>query len=559
MVRMKTILVAINAKYEHESLAAWYLKAACRKSGLDLTVLQHSINDSVQKIWTAILDEEPDVACFSCYIWNRILVQNLIADLKKVRPDTVVVVGGPEVCYDEAAADFKAYGADYVIRGEGESRLPRLLLQLEGKAGSGEASWQDEGREAEDFVSPFIPEYLERVRDRIAYIESSRGCPYNCSYCLSSIDRGLRCFPLEEVYQGIDALVGAGARVIKFIDRSFNVHRHALEIWEYIRKFSPETITFHFEVNPDRLSDRQMEALAAMPPGLMQIEAGIQSTNLETLKAISRSMDVDRALENLKKIMAWGNIHVHTDLIAGLPFEDMDSFKESFNAVYAVRTHHLQLGFLKLLHGTRIRREAEKHQYRFRSYPPYEVLSNRYLTAKDILTLKGIEEVLDRFYNSGRLNLTLAYAETLFPSAFDFYHKLSCWLKERNLLFMPLAAIRLYELLRDFSLDAGADPQLLESLLGLDYVCSLRTTAIPETLLMAGEKQTGLAVLEPWEFADREWIDSVGKNRFRKRVIGLEAFCPVIKKGNIEYKRSRVVVDTQKTDPVTGRATMTVA
>lgn len=559
MVRMKTILVAINAKYEHECLAAWYLKAACRKSGTDITVLQYSINDSVQKIWSAILDEEPDVACFSCYIWNRILVQNLIADLKKVRPETVVVVGGPEVCYDGAVEDFKAYGADYVIRGEGESQLPRLLLQLEGREIAGAAFQPDAGVEAAGFVSPFIPEYLERVRDRIAYIESSRGCPYNCSYCLSSIDRGLRCFPLEEVFKGIDALVNAGARVIKFIDRSFNVQRHALDIWEYIKRFSPETITFHFEINPDRLSDRQMEALATMPPGLVQIEAGIQSINPETLEAVSRTMDVDLALENLRRIMAWGNIHVHTDLIAGLPYENMDSFKKSFNAVYGVRAHHLQLGFLKLLHGTRIRREADKHQYRYRSYPPYEVLSNRYMTAKDILTLKGIEEVLDRFYNSGRLSLTLAYAETFFPSPYDFYHDLSGWLKKRNMLFMPFAATRLYELIRDFALDAGADPRILESLLCLDYVCSLKTTAIPETLLTAEGGKDGVVVLDPREFADRAWIDAVGRNQFRKRVIGLEAFCPVIKKGNIEYKRSRIVVDTRKVDPVTGRAEMAVA
>lgn len=555
---MKTIFVAINAKYEHEGLAAWYLKAACRKHGVDVSVLQYSINDSVQKIWSEMLDEDPDVACFSCYIWNRVLVRNLISDLKKVRPETVVVVGGPEVCYEGAEEDFRSYGADHVIRGEGESRLPRLLLQLDGRQDPGGIAPSGESLSGEDYISPFIPEYLGRVRDRIAYIESSRGCPYNCSYCLSSIDRGMRCFPLDEVYKGIDALVGAGARVIKFIDRSFNVHRHALEIWEYVRRFSTETITFHFEINPDRLSSQQMKLLSAMPPGLVQVEAGIQSTNPETLRAVSRTMDVEPALDNIREMAAWGNIHVHTDLIAGLPHEDMDSFIRSFNAVYGVRAHHLQLGFLKLLRGTRIRREADRHQYRFRDYPPYEVLSNRYMTSRELMTLKCVEEVLDRFYNSGRLKLTLEYVETLFPSAFDLYLGLSRWLKERKWLFMPFSAMRLYELFRDFSLDAGADPQILESLICLDYACSIRTTAIPENLLTGGGRNPGLVILEPGDFAGREWIDQVGRNQFRRRFVGLEAFYPVINGGNTEYKRNRVVVDTQRVDPVTGRAGITM-
>jgi len=550
---MKTILVAINAKYDHENLAAWYLKAACMQRQVDVTVLQYSINDSVQKIWSGIMDEEPDVACFSCYIWNRLLVQDLVSDLKKVRPETVIVVGGPEVCYDGAEDDFRSFGADYVIKGEGEGRLPRLLLRLGGKM----ADDTDPGEEPEDegYVSPFIPEYLERVRARIAYIESSKGCPYSCSYCLSSVDRRVRLFPLDEVFRGIDALVGAGARVIKFVDRSFSVNRrHSMEIWKYIKKFSPDNTTFHFEINPDRLSEEQMEIMSSMPGGLVQVEAGIQSTNPETLRAVSRTMDAGLAIENLKKIMSWGNIHVHADLIAGLPHEDMNSFRESFNAVYEVRAHHLQLGFLKLLPGTRIRIGAEEHGYRYRSYPPYEVLSSRYMTARELLTLKEIEEVLDRFYNTGRLKFTLEYAETLFPSAFDLYSRLSRWLKERNLLFTPLAAIRIYELFRDFALDVGADPGILESLLCLDYCSSLRTTAIPESLLKATDRENGPAILEPSEFAGIEWIGSVGRNQFRRRFIGLEGYRPVINGDRVEYKRSRAVVDTKTVDPVTGRA-----
>jgi len=553
---MKTILVAINAKYDHEGLAAWYLKAACLKHRIDLKVLQYSINDSVQKIWSEILDESPDVACFSCYIWNRVLIQNLISDLKKVKPQTLVVVGGPEVCYDGAEDDFKAYGADYLIKGEGEKKLPKLLMKLEKGLATDDEHYNAESTDFDyGYVSPFLPEYLNRVKGRIAYIESSRGCPYSCSYCLSSIDRGMRYFPTDEVLKGIDALVEAGARVVKFVDRSFSVNvGHSLEIWNYIRKFSPGRVTFHFEINPDRLSGGQMKLLSEMPKGLMQVEAGIQSTNPETLKAVSRVMDVERALENIKKIVSWGNIHVHTDLIAGLPYEGMDSFRESFNTVYSVKAHHLQLGFLKLLPGTAIRTEAEKHEYQYRSRPPYEVLSNRYMSYGEINLLKGVEEVLDRFYNSGRLKYSLDYAETLFPSAFDMYLGLSGWLKKKKLLFMPLSAVRLYELFRDFAFESGADADILSSLLCLDYVCSMKTTAVPEQIFDAGTGMALPVVLEPDDFADREKIHAMGRSRFRKRYIGMEAYCPVINGDRTEYKKIRLVVDTEAVDPVTGRA-----
>lgn len=551
---MKTILVAINAKYDHEGLAAWYLKAACLKHGIDITVLQYSINDSVQKIWSEIIDESPDVVCFSCYIWNRIMVQNLISDLKKARPHTVIVVGGPEVCYEGADEDFRSCGADWVIPGEGEGKLPRFLKELERHRDLKNVSTDPGDNSDAGYVSPFVPEYLDRVRGRIAYIESSRGCPYNCSYCLSSIQKGIRYFPPEEVFRGIEALVDAGARVIKFVDRSFSVNRqHSLEIWEYIKRFSPEKVTFHFEINPDRLSAEQMEALSAMPRGLVQVEAGIQSTNPGTLEAVSRVMDVGKALENLKKIVSWGNIHVHTDLIAGLPYEDMDSFRESFNAAYSVKAHHFQLGFLKMLPGTCIRNNAEQHGYRYRSYPPYEILSNRYMSCEEINALKGVEEALDRFYNPGRLNYSLEYAESLFPSAFDMYLGLSRWLKERKLLFMPMSAIRLYELFRDFATEAGADPQVLESLLCIDYACSLKTTALPESLLEPSGKASTV-ILEPDEFADMEQVRRMGRSGFRKRYVGIEGYCPVINAGKTEYKRIRLVVDTKTVDPVTGRA-----
>ena len=559
---MKTELVAINAKYEHEGLAVWYLKAACLRYGLDVSVQQHSINDSPEKILTAIMEATPDIIGFSCYIWNRIVVQNLISDIKKARPETIVIVGGPEAGYEGAEEDFEATGADYVFGGEGEYRLPALLLNIEkhGIAKSKDMEIESGTAEPDDYISPFLPEHLSRIKGRIAYVESSRGCPYNCSYCLSSENRRLEFYPLDKICSDLEALVGAGAKVIKFVDRSFSANvRHSLDIWEFIKKFAQKDVTFHFEINPDRLTPEQIESLAGMPEGLVQVEAGIQSTNLRTLKAVARQMDIGPALANLKTLIEPGNIHVHADLIAGLPHEDLVSFKKSFNDVYAVKPHHLQLGFLKLLHGTRIRREADLYQYKFRSYPPYEVISNGIMPYDAILKLKGIEDVLERFYNSGRLSLTLDYIMTLFGSAFDLYEALYLWVKERKLLFMPVSAVRLFELLREFASDLkGINPEILENLLGLDYICTFRSSAPPEEALTRDGKENGLKILDNREFLDAKLMQTMGSKESRRRFIALEGMFPIKKGADFGYGKNRMMIDTHAIDPVTGRAKITM-
>lgn len=550
---MKILLVAINAKYEHEGLAVWYLKAACQNRGIPVDVRQYSINDSDQRIWASLLGEHPDVVAFSCYIWNRELTLNLISDLKKARPGCTVIVGGPEVSYEGSETDFYAYGADLVIKGEGEGIFPPVLAILKDdgiKAARAFLDTRERCQEEMGYLSPFVPEYLNRIKDRIAYIESSRGCPYRCAYCLSSESKGLVLFPLDQVEEDIEALVASGAKVIKFVDRSFNVNEaHSLGVWDFIRRFPREKVTFHFEINPDRLTPAQMESLLTMPAGLVQVEAGIQSVNPDALKEVSRVMNVDKALENLKTLIQKGNIHVHADLIAGLPYEAMESFRHSFNRVYEVRAHHLQLGFLKLIHGTRIRREAEKHGYKYRSYPPYEVIENQYLSSDELLVLKGVEEVIDRTYNSGRLSLTLEYLLRYFNTPFELYDALAVFFREKGLLYQPMSALRLFQLVREFSLGIAAMNSLeLDSFIALDYASSLKNTVLPDFLA-----ESEVKVLDPKPVLE-SILDGGWKKEYRKRFMVLAGSFPLKIGADFEPKGNRIVMDVENIDPISGRA-----
>jgi len=550
---MKTLLVAVNSRYDHEGLAVWYLKSACEKKNIPVTVHQYTINDSPERIWSSILEANADVVAFSCYIWNRRLVLDLVEDLKKARPGTVIMAGGPETCYEGAENDYYAAGVDIVLKGEGEYRFPMLLETLRDKgldAARQLAENQDCCMDVSEYISPFCPEYLERIKGRISYIESSRGCPYRCSYCLSSESRKLVFFPHEEIIKDLEALVSAGARVIKFVDRSFNINEeHSLKIWDFIRKFEGCDVSFHFEINPDRLTEAQISSLMAMPPGLVQIEAGIQTVNTGALKAVSRVMDVDKAIENLKRLAGNGNIHIHTDLIAGLPYEDIHSFINSFNRVYEINAHHLQLGFLKLLHGTRIRREAHLHDYKYRSYPPYEVIENRYMKYTDILRLKKVEEALDRTYNSGRFTLTLEYLLNYFPSPFDLYESFAGYLEKKGMLFMPIAAARLFKTLREFALNIpGMDSYSLDSYLALDYASSLKNTVLPDFL-----SESRIEVLDARKYLE-PCIGGHWKKSYQKRFMLLSGSFPGKMGENFTEHNNTMLVDTAFTDPVTGRA-----
>lgn len=549
---MKILLIAINAKFEHENLAVWCLNAACLQADIRATVKQYSINDSMQRIWASIIEESPDVAAFSCYIWNRELVVKLISDLKKARPECTVIVGGPEVSYEDSENEFYSIGADFVIKGEGEEKFPLLLKALEeqNRIQAKEVLENAGACTKRGYTSPYVDAYLERIKGRIAYIESSRGCPYRCSYCLSSESTGLEYYPFEMIKEDIEKLVSAKARVIKFVDRSFNVNEeHSLKIWDFIREFENERVTFHFEINPDILTKRQIDSLLSMPVGLVQLEAGIQSVNPKTLKEVSRVMKVQTAVENLKTLMSKGNLHIHVDLIAGLPYEDMDSFRESFNTIYQIGAHHLQLGFLKLLHGTRIRREADLHGYKYRDYPPYEVIENKYITSAEILEIKGIEEALDRTLNSGRFTHTLKYLENYFTEPFNLYKGFSEFLKSRGRLYQPVAAAKLFEYLREYAFKIdGVNKLELDSFIALDYVCSIKNTVFPEFLNNSDVKALDVRILF------EQIPEFVWKKEYRKRFVVLEGSFPNKKEGKMAAVENRMIVDTENIDPITQRA-----
>ena len=439
-----------------------------------------------------------------------------------------------------------------MVKGEGEEKLP-LLLKALANQNFDEAKAVLEMPDAckkRSYTSPYTDEYLKRINGRIAYIESSRGCPYRCSYCLSSETTGLVYYPVEAIFDDIKKLVDAKARVIKFVDRSFNVNEeYSLKIWDFIREFKDESVTFHFEINPDILTKRQMESLISMPVGLVQLEAGIQSVNPKTLKEVSRVMNVQKAVENLKTLMEKGNIHIHVDLIAGLPYEDMDSFRESFNTIYQIGAHHLQLGFLKLLHGTRIRREASLHGYKYRDYPPYEVIENKYISAAEMLEIKDIEEALDRTLNSGRFDYTLKYLENYFTEPFEFYKGFAGFLKSRERLYQPIAAVALFELLRDYAYKFVEINRLeLDSFIALDYACSMKNTVLPEFL-----NDSAVKALDAKTLLEKS-PEFVWKNAYRKRFMVLEGRFPVKIEGKNVSVENRMIVDTADIDPVTKRA-----
>lgn len=551
---MRVLLIAINAKYEHEGLAVWYLKAACEKQNIPAKVMQFSINDSQQKIWAEILDYNPDVAAFSCYIWNREIMLKMINDLKKAKPKCSIVVGGPEVGYQGAEKDYYDIGADYLIKGPGESIFPLLLEVIKaGNKDRNKYTFLKESRYKTDYISPFDEEYLTRIEGRIAYIESSRGCPYRCSYCLSSLSKGMVFHPIDEIRKDLIKLVGAKAKVIKFVDRSFNANeKHALAIWDAIKEFSNEDIVFHFEINPDILTKAQIDCLTSMRPGLVQLEAGIQSVNPKTLEDVSRTMNVEKSISNLKTLMDNGNIHTHTDLIAGLPYDTLDSFKDAFNRVYDIKAHHMQLGFLKLLRGTRIREEAEKHEYKYRAYPPYEIIENKYINVDEILILKAVEEAIDRTWNSGRFTYTLEYLVEFFATPFELYEGFAAFLKQKGRLFRPMAAISLFELLREYALNVeGIDSIVLDSLIALDYACSLKNTVIPDFL-----EDSKVKAIDIRQILDENAPKTLWKKEYRRRYMVIEgSFLPrIVGKTNIH--NNRVLVDMDFINPVTNRATI---
>lgn len=464
---MKILLTAINAKYIHSNLAVYSLRAYAQSRVTDpdteIALAEYTINQQTDDILMDIYRRKPDVLCFSCYIWNISFVRELIRDLVKILPKTAFWAGGPEVSYDAEKFLTEMPEMTGVMVGEGEKTFHDLLeFYIDGKDSleeisgiayrTGDKIIHNGWRELMDLSAiPFVYEHLEKFENRIIYYESSRGCPFSCSYCLSSIDKKLRFRDLELVKKELQFFLDHRVPQVKFVDRTFNCkHEHAMTIWKYILEHDNGVTNFHFEISADLLREEEMELMSQMRPGLIQLEIGVQSTNPETIRAIHRHMDLKKLEHCVNRVHSFRNIHQHLDLIAGLPYEDYDTFHQSFNDVYQMKPDQLQLGFLKVLKGSLMQKEAEVYGIVYKEKEPYEVLSTNWLTYGEVLKLKMVESMVEVYYNSGQFWHTLEYLVPFEKDAFTFYEKLGSFYEKKGYSEISHSRMRRYEILLEY-------------------------------------------------------------------------------------------------------------
>ena len=461
---MKILLVACNAKYIHSNLAVYDLQAYASDYADHIVLKEYTINQQKDDIMRDIYLEHPDVVCVSCYIWNLSFVKELMADLIKILPGADFWAGGPEVSYD--AEKFLAENSEFkgVMVGEGEETFKELAghyveknpQNLKNMTGicyrDGDQIIHNGWRQIMDLSSiPFIYKDLSEFKNRIIYYESSRGCPFSCSYCLSSIDKKLRFRDTETVKKELQFFIDNKVPQVKFVDRTFNCkHDHAMAIWKYINEHDNGVTNFHFEISADLLREEELQEMSTMRPGLIQLEIGVQSTNPDTIKAIHRTMDFEKLKGIVDRIHSFGNIHQHLDLIAGLPYEDYDSFRHSFNDVYALKPQQLQLGFLKVLKGSHMMEMCKEYGIVYKTQEPYEVLSTKWLDYDHVLKLKTVENMVEVYYNSGQFQNTLEYLENFFPDAFSIYERLGSFYMEKGYGDVSHTRMRRYEILLEF-------------------------------------------------------------------------------------------------------------
>ena len=461
---MKILLVACNAKYIHSNLAVYDLQAYASDYADHIVLKEYTINQQKDDIMRDIYLEHPDVVCVSCYIWNLSFVKELMADLIKILPGADFWAGGPEVSYD--AEKFLTENSEFkgVMVGEGEETFKELAgyyveknpQNLKDMTGicyrDGDQIIHNGWRQIMDLSSiPFIYKDLSEFKNRIIYYESSRGCPFSCSYCLSSIDKKLRFRDTETVKKELQFFIDNKVPQVKFVDRTFNCkHDHAMAIWKYINEHDNGVTNFHFEISADLLREEELQEMSTMRPGLIQLEIGVQSTNPDTIKAIHRTMDFEKLKGIVDRIHSFENIHQHLDLIAGLPYEDYDSFRHSFNDVYALKPQQLQLGFLKVLKGSHMMEMCREYGIVYKTQEPYEVLSTKWLDYDHVLKLKTVENMVEVYYNSGQFQNTLEYLENFFQDAFSIYERLGSFYMEKGYGDVSHTRMRRYEILLEF-------------------------------------------------------------------------------------------------------------
>ena len=480
---MRVLLIAVNAKYIHSNPAVYSLRAYAQAALGDqpevgIEIAEYTINQNTENILADIYRHRPDIAAFSCYIWNWNTIQELLPELPKLLPDTKLWLGGPEVSFHAEKILAQYTQLTGIMVGEGEETFTQLVRfyhapkgQLQDIPGLVLPQGRTQPRELTDMSKlPFLYEDLGKFQNRIIYYESQRGCPFRCAYCLSAIDKSVRLRDIETVKKELRYFLDHKVSQVKFIDRTFNCNAaHALAIWRYLLENDNGVTNFHFEIAADLMTEEELEVLKQMRPGLIQLEIGVQSTNEQTLHAINRYMSLEHLRQVVDKIHSFHNIHQHLDLIAGLPYEDYDSFVTSFNDVYAMRPQQLQLGFLKVLKGSPIEEKAEEYGIVYNSRPPYEVLYSRWLPYDDVLRLKGIEEMVELYYNSCQFTHTLPVLEKEFSSPFALYEALSQYYEEKGYYINTPARAYRYQVLLEFAQQkAPARSELYAQLLTFD-------------------------------------------------------------------------------------------
>ena len=576
---MKILLTAINAKYIHSNLAVYSLKAYAEehlkkalKEEMEITLAEYTINQQVDAILQEIYKKQPDILCFSCYIWNLDYVEELVREVHKVLPKTIIWAGGPEVSYDGKDVLARLPEICGVMKGEGEEtfcelleyygdREEKSLADIEGIVYRDEKTGvivENEWRNVMDLSKvPFVYHNMEGFEHKIIYYESSRGCPFSCSYCLSSVDKCLRFRDIELVKQELQFFIDHKVPQVKFVDRTFNCkHDHAMAVWTYILEHDNGITNFHFEVSADLLKEEELELMSRMRPGLIQLEIGVQSTNPVTIREIRRTMKFDEVAKIVKRINGYQNIHQHLDLIAGLPYEDYESFRKSFNDVYALQPEQLQLGFLKVLKGSYMEEQKAAYGLLYKSRPPYEVLCTNWLPYEDVLRLKGIEEMVEVYYNSRQFCYTLPYLEKQFEDAFTMYEELSRYYVAHELHLLNHSRTTRYEILLDFAKEKDQEhTEQYRQLLIFDFYLRENAKNRPA---FAGEEWADKMFEK--EFYDREaeehrylkGYDSYDKRKLRK-MTHLEKFSWDVM-GNMQEKENVILFDYQNRSPLNYQA-----
>ena len=498
---MKILLTTLNSKFIHTNLAIRYLNQMVKDiEDIEVDIREYTINNELDFILKDIYKNDYDVILFSTYIWNVNDIVKLCDNIKKVKPNMKIALGGPEVSYDSEDSMKKYDFVDYILYGEGELVFRDFVKHLKG-----DIKIEDvDGivyRNNKDIIknkpmkllenldlipSPYEKLNKEEYENRIVYYETSRGCPFNCQYCLSSTLQGLRYFSIDRVKKDLKALIDARVSQIKFIERTFNANKKfAMEIMKFLMENDNDYTTYHFEVTAHLLSDDMLEFLKDCKEGLFQFEIGVQTTNEKVLDAVGRRDDFGKLSYVVKKIASYRNIHQHLDLIAGLPYEDYKSFENSFNDVFNLGIEHLQLGFLKMIKGTGIRNRADEHEFRYKDYPPYEVLYNKYISYDQILKLKDIEEILERYFNSKNFVLSMRYIIHNFykQSPFKFFEDFATYFNDNGYFNMSQGKNQLYKILLDFYLEKiNINSDLFKEIIKYDYISLGKTSNVPAFL-----------------------------------------------------------------------------